>query len=88
MTHEGFLFPYIVSLLGVLFGLLVVMVGWVGAQINKRLDALTNAVTGITAELVKIDRELRSGIHDIDARVSAIEAVCEVQHGVNLQQGD
>ena len=70
---EATLFPYAVTLIAGLFASLVAMIGWVGSQINQRLDRLTIAVDGTNIALSKVDKELRADVAAIASRVSVLE---------------
>lgn len=84
MTHEEVLLPYAVAIIGALFGLLVLVVGWVGSQISTRLETLAQEIGKVTIELGRIDRDLRDDLREMDARVARVEATCNMQHGVDF----
>lgn len=84
MTHEEVLLPYTVAIIGALFGLLVLVVGWVGSQISTRLETLAQEIGKVTIELGRIDRDLRDDLREMDARVARVEATCNMQHGVDF----
>lgn len=84
MSPEAVLLPYAIALIGALFGLLVLVVGWVGSQISTRLETLAQEIGKVTIELGRIDRDLRDDLREMDARVARVEATCNMQHGVDF----
>lgn len=53
-----------------LLALLVVVVGWIGARIHGRLDAISNSLS-------KIERDLRGDLALLDRRVTRAETLLE-----------
>lgn len=70
-------------------------------SLNKQLASIGDALTQFRADVAKVEKDLTADrletrhridrlIGDSDARLSRIEAVCEVQHGLspNRRAGD
>lgn len=67
------LIGWLLQLVGGLLGLLVIIIGWIGARIHKRLDEISIALTAI-----KID--LHAEIASHSERIAVIEARCQLNH--------
>jgi hypothetical protein len=92
MNHEAAILPYIVAVLSAVFTILLAVLAWVGAQVYKRLDHLTDAVTRTNDTLGRIDRDLRADLNELsgeiydrlnglDRRLVMVEGTCHMQHG-------
>lgn len=64
------------SLVATLFGLLVLIVGWLGNKFYQKLDE-------ISANLVKMAGELHQRINSIDRRLTIVETHHEISGGNN-----
>ncbi len=64
------LIKILLGAIGGLLGLLVVVVGWIGARIHGRLDS-------ISTSLAKIERDLRGDLAHLDRRVTRAEVLLE-----------
>lgn len=67
------LLPLSLSLVAALFGLLCLILGWMGNKIYIKLDELGKALT-------KIAGDLHERINGIDRRVTVIETLCKSRH--------
>ncbi|CAB5187470.1 hypothetical protein UFOVP161_53 [uncultured Caudovirales phage] len=67
MTDQAFT-ALMLSLVGTFFGLLVAVLGWMGNKIYLKLEE-------VNLNLGKLDRDLTAKVHDIDKRVTRLEAV-------------
>lgn len=67
MTDQAFT-ALMLSLVGTFFGLLVAVLGWMGNKIYLKLEE-------VNLNLGKLDRDLTTKVHDIDKRVTRLEAV-------------
>ena len=56
------------SLVGTFFGLLVAVLGWMGNKIYLKLEE-------VNLNLGRLDRDLTTKVHEIDKRVTRLEAV-------------
>lgn len=65
----------LLQVIGSLIALLVLVIGWIGKRIHDRLDAINDT-------LGKIDKDLGEKVTDLDIRLTKVETVCVVQHGV------
>lgn len=60
---------------GALFGLLTVVVGWIGNKLYTKLESIETKVNAI-------ENELRQEIYDLDRRVTRLETYAEIaDHG-------
>ena len=59
------------SLVGALFGLLTLIVGWLGNKIFNKLDEVSTGINRVSAEL-------HTRINGLDTRLTRVEAVEEV----------
>lgn len=67
MTDQAFT-ALMLSLVGTFFGLLVAVLGWMGNKIYLKLEE-------VNLNLGKLDRDLTARVHEIDKRVTRLEAV-------------
>jgi hypothetical protein len=67
MTDQAFT-ALMLSLVGTFFGLLVAVLGWMGNKIYLKLEE-------VNLNLGKLDRDLTTKVHEIDKRVTRLEAV-------------
>jgi len=67
MTDQAFT-ALMLSLVGTFFGLLVAVLGWMGNKIYLKLEE-------VNLSLGKLDRDLTIKVHEIDKRVTRLEAV-------------
>lgn len=61
------------SLVATLFGLLVVVLGWLGSKIYTKLDEMSITMHSIASDL-------HERINDLDRRVTKVETRCENNH--------
>lgn len=61
------------SLVATLFGLLVLVLGWLGNKIYTKLDEMSKS-------LIKIAGDLHERINGLDRRVTVIETICKSRH--------
>ena len=62
------------SLVATLFGLLVLIVGWLGNKLYSKLDEMARS-------LQRVAGELHTRINDIDKRLVKVETGCDLNHG-------
>ena len=67
MTDQAFT-ALMLSLVGTFFGLLVAVLGWMGNKIYLKLEE-------VNLNLGRLDRDLTIKVHEIDKRVTRLEAV-------------
>jgi hypothetical protein len=76
----------ILTLMGLIFGLLIAVLAWIGNRVHTRLDALTETVDKkfeqIHTVLSSIERDLRGDLVDLDRRIAKLETRCNFEHGV------
>ena len=60
------------SLVATLFGILIVLLGWLGNKLYSKLESIDGKVT-------KIETNLRGEIQEIDRRVTRLETYVELQ---------
>lgn len=65
-TQTSLFLPIALSLVATLFGLLTVLMGWLGAKVIARLDA-------VVEKLNQVAGELHSRINGIDTRLTVVE---------------
>ena len=65
MSQET-LFSLSLSLVGALFGVLTLIVGWIGSNVIKRLDILAEKLTAVAGEL-------HDRINNLDTRLVRVE---------------
>lgn len=65
MTQET-LFSLSLSLVGALFGVLTLIVGWIGSNVIKRLDILSD-------KLSEVAGELHDRVNNLDTRLVRVE---------------
>ncbi len=66
------------SLVATLFGLLILIVGWLGNKLYNKLDEMSRALHDMAGEL-------HSRINGIDRRVVKLETHCENIHNGNFK---
>lgn len=64
--NEDILFSLALSLVGALFGILTIVVGWIGSNVIKRLDILAEKLTAVAGEL-------HDRINNLDTRLVRVE---------------
>ena len=64
--NEDMLFSLSMSLVGTLFGILTLVVGWIGSNVIKRLDILAEKLTAVAGEL-------HDRINNLDTRLVRVE---------------
>ena len=62
------------QLVAALFGLLILVLGWMGNKLYSKLESMSN-----------IFDELRHEIHKIDGRVTRLEERCRFEHDGRVQ---
>ncbi len=65
-TQTSLFLPIALSLVATLFGLLTVLLGWLGAKVIARLDA-------VVEKLNQVSGELHTRINGIDTRLTVVE---------------
>ena len=69
---------YLVMLVGALFGLLVMVLAWIGSRVHQRLDGLTTMLSEkleqMNAKLGGIEKDLRNELSHLDRRVTRVES--------------
>jgi len=69
---------YLDMIVGGLFSILIVVLGWIGQRVHHRLDSLTNMLADkleqMNNKLGGIERDLRSELVTLDRRVTRVEA--------------
>lgn len=71
---ESALVGWLLQLVGGLLGLLVIIIGWIGGRIHKRLDEISVALTSIKTDL-------HAEIASHSERIAVVEARCKINHG-------
>ena len=61
------------SLVATLFGMLVLILGWLGNKIYSKLDSVEGKINVMATEL-------HTRINNIDTRVTKIETRCDYEH--------
>lgn len=84
---ETALFPYVIKVLVTVLALLIGILAWIGREVIKRLDLLTQAVADTNKTLGEIDKDLRADLHRLSVRMTRVESVCKSTHGVDLGGG-
>ena len=73
----------LIGLLAVVFGILIVVLGWIGSRVHSRLDNLYKVLDTklgmMNDKLGSIERDLRSDLTGLDRRVTRIESTCKVE---------
>lgn len=64
------------SLVATLFGMLVMILGWLGNKIYAKLDEMSGTMRAI-------EGDLHDRINGLDKRVTVIETRCEANHAHN-----
>lgn len=72
--------PYLLSICGGLFGLLVIVLGWIGSRVHTRLDSLTTMLdtrlTDLSLTIYQIRDDLKTELADHHTRISVVENSC------------
>lgn len=80
MTESAFN-GILIGLLVFFFGMLVIVLGWIGSRVHAKLDDLYSVLDiklgEVTNKLGGIERDLRSELTGLDRRVSKIEGQIE-----------
>jgi hypothetical protein len=72
--NEEMLFSLSLSLVGALFGILTIVVGWIGSNVIKRLDILAEKLTAVAGEL-------HDRINNLDTRLVRVETQIDRRPG-------
>lgn len=72
--NEDILFSLALSLVGALFGILTIVVGWIGSNVIKRLDILAEKLTAVAGEL-------HDRINNLDTRLVRVETQIDRRPG-------
>lgn len=64
---DTLVFTIVSSLLGVLFGILLLLLAWIGSRVHTRLDEISKS-------LGAIERDLRNDLISLDRRVTRTES--------------
>lgn len=64
----------LLSLVSTMFGLLVLVLGWMGNKVYERLGDMAKSMRNIEADL-------HGRIGDLDRRMVRVEAKCQINHG-------
>lgn len=63
------------------FGVLITVLGWIGARVHSKLDELTKTIdsklTAVDNKLGGIERDLRQDLAQLDRRVTRVESHIE-----------
>lgn len=59
------------ALIGAMFGLLIMMVGWVGNKLYTKLDEVGGLIRAV-------ERDVHGRITELDRRVAKVEVRCEM----------
>lgn len=70
---ETMLLTIAASLVASMFGLLSVVIGWIGAR-------AINAIDGMREKLNEVASELHTRINGLDRRVTVVETKCGTNH--------
>lgn len=82
MMNETSLVAIAGSLVATLFGMLTIVVGWMGSRVIEKLD-------DVVVALGKVEAELHARISRLDLRVTAIETRCSDQlANIHIHQRD
>jgi hypothetical protein len=65
------LIKYLLEVIGSLLGLLVLVIGWIGARIHGRLDSISTSLSAI-------EKDLRADLSHLDRRMAVVETKCGV----------
>jgi len=72
---------YIIPLFFTVFGVLIAVLGWIGARVHSKLDELTRTIdmklTAVDNKLGGIERDLRQELSHLDRRVTRVETHIE-----------
>jgi len=75
MNEMSVLFTIVLSLVGVFFGLLMTVIGWIGNKLYNKVDEMS-------VNLVKMDSELHTRINDLHTRLVRVETQHEICENV------
>lgn len=64
---DTLVFTIVSSLLGVLFGILLLLLAWIGSRVHTRLDEISKS-------LGAIEKDLRNDLISLDRRVTRTES--------------
>jgi len=67
------------SLVATLFGILILILGWLGNKLYAKLDS-------VSTSLHSIESDLHERITNIDKRLVAVEARCNYEHDRRIGQ--
>lgn len=62
------------SLVATLFGLLILILGWLGNKLYDKVSSIIDAMG-------RIENTLHKRISDMDRRLTAVEVRCNMHHG-------
>ena len=72
--------PYLLSIIGGLFALLVVVLGWIGSRVHTKLDGLTamldTRLTAMAGTMYQIRDDLKKEMADHHTRITVVETQC------------
>lgn len=76
--------PYLLSIIGALFCLLVLVLGFIGSRVHQRLDGLTQMLDTRLTELAKTMYEIRDDLKeelaDQNTRIAVVESQCVIHN--------
>lgn len=73
------LFSLAGALLAAMFGLLTMLLGWIGAKLYAKLDDVTNALTGLHEKINNIDRRVAI-VETYQQNICAVHRPAERRH--------
>lgn len=82
MNEMSVLFTIVLSLVGVFFGLLMTVIGWIGNKLYNKVDEMS-------VNLVKMASELHTRINDLHTRLVRVETqheACDTLNKSHVQQ--
>jgi len=68
------------SVVGVLFGILAVVIGWIGSRITAKQDEMMNKIDAFRDEIHIVKYELNDRINSLDIRIVRIETIIDDDH--------
>ena len=81
--ESNFILTIALSLVGVFFGLLMLVIGWMGNKLYNKVDEMSK-------NLISMASELHTRINTIDNRLVRVEArheICNVLNGDSAENG-
>ena len=66
---ESMLISVLMGLVAAMFGVLILISGWLGNKVYNKLDEMSKSMTSI-------EKDLHGKISDLDRRMVKVEAVC------------